>query len=181
MMPATTSWLRSRSRPSRTRSRRIEQRSSRDEKTRSSDRLGYRPRRCGHPRRAGTRTGRSQLDDDQRRRAAYLVGQERPEDLERERAETRLSAALENEARESTETTGIVDAAASAVEHHFLQGIQGAGLRRRQLGQRLLDRLRPQQDLLETAPERAAARSGHPCVPRRDDDHYPRHTARPDR
>ena len=122
--------------------------------------------------------GRAQLDDDRRRRAADVVGQDRPANLERQHAEAGIPAALEIEARESAAAARIVDPADAAVEHHFVQGIQGAGVRRRQLGQRLFDRLRPQQDVLEAASEHAASRGGKPRVPGRDDHDHPRDAAR---
>ena len=46
----------------------------------------------------------------------------------------------------------LADAAIAAAEHHFVQGLQGARVRRRQQRQRVLDRLRPEQDVLEDSP-----------------------------
>ena len=71
---------------------------------------------------------------------------------------------MEVEARQPAETAGVADAAAAAAEHHFLQGLQGPGVRRRQRRQRLLDRLRPQSAVLEDPPVRAASR--RPAPPR---------------
>ena len=60
----------------------------------------------------------------------------------------------------------LADAAVAAAEHHFVQGIQGARVRRRQQRQRLLDRLRPEQDVLE-APHRSASGVATRTVTRR--------------
>ena len=110
--------------------------------------------------------GGGELADRRQRPAADVVGPHRREDFAREPAAARIPAAVEGDAREPAAAARVADPAAAAAEHHFLQGLQGPRVRRRQRGQRLLDRLRPQSDVLEGAPVERRLRGRHRGVPR---------------
>ena len=90
------------------------------------------------------------------------VGQDGSEDLRRQPAEAGLPVPVEAQAGRQA---AVADAAAPAAEHHRVQGLQGAGVRRRQRRQRLRDRLRPESHVLGAAPRDRIEDRGDGRVP----------------
>ena len=62
-----------------------------------------------------------------------------------------LSVSVEGHTGQSGQTTPQPDAARHAREHHFLQGLQSARVRRRQQRHGLFHRLRPEPDVLDSS------------------------------